>query len=254
MGENFRFGAKARGDPQMLASREEFETRVVPLVEVDGEIVSSTPGQVAGRRGRGRGGHAVPGRAVPARGDRGRGGRTGPQARLSDRQHRAVRRPRLPGPRGLRGVRRRPAGGRQRGRSAHLRDRTRTAGRGAPDRLRRGPVRAGRCGSRSSAGCAANGGSQAWRSWSPRCIATSRWRESSVLASLRPDDDHDIGLGLLDAADQGPKAGADRQVRPRGGRYGLRRGAGGPAHGAHQPPDRAPARRIARTTTRAAGC
>jgi riboflavin kinase / FMN adenylyltransferase len=42
VGENFRFGAKARGDPRMLASREEFETRVVPLVEVDGEIVSST--------------------------------------------------------------------------------------------------------------------------------------------------------------------------------------------------------------------
>ncbi|MEK6327236.1 MAG: riboflavin biosynthesis protein RibF [Actinomycetota bacterium] len=42
VGENFRFGAKARGDPKMLASRDEFETRVVPLVEVDGEIVSST--------------------------------------------------------------------------------------------------------------------------------------------------------------------------------------------------------------------
>jgi riboflavin kinase/FMN adenylyltransferase len=42
VGENFRFGAKAKGDPQMLTSREEFETRVVPLVEVDGEIVSST--------------------------------------------------------------------------------------------------------------------------------------------------------------------------------------------------------------------
>ncbi len=42
VGENFRFGAKAKGDPQMLASREEFETRVAPLVEVDGEIVSST--------------------------------------------------------------------------------------------------------------------------------------------------------------------------------------------------------------------
>ena len=42
VGENFRFGSKARGDPQMLASRQEFQTRVVPLVEVDGEIVSST--------------------------------------------------------------------------------------------------------------------------------------------------------------------------------------------------------------------
>ncbi len=42
VGENFRFGAKARGDPEMLAARPEFETRVVPLVEVDGETVSST--------------------------------------------------------------------------------------------------------------------------------------------------------------------------------------------------------------------
>jgi riboflavin kinase/FMN adenylyltransferase len=42
VGENFRFGAKAQGDPQMLESREEFETRVVPLVEVDGETVSSS--------------------------------------------------------------------------------------------------------------------------------------------------------------------------------------------------------------------
>ncbi len=42
VGENFRFGARAKGDPALLASREEFETRVVPLVEVDGEIVSSS--------------------------------------------------------------------------------------------------------------------------------------------------------------------------------------------------------------------
>jgi riboflavin kinase/FMN adenylyltransferase len=42
VGENFRFGAKAKGDPKMLESRSEFETRVVPLIEVDGETVSST--------------------------------------------------------------------------------------------------------------------------------------------------------------------------------------------------------------------
>jgi riboflavin kinase/FMN adenylyltransferase len=42
VGENFRFGAKAQGDPAMLAAHPEFETRVVPLVEVDGEAVSST--------------------------------------------------------------------------------------------------------------------------------------------------------------------------------------------------------------------
>jgi riboflavin kinase / FMN adenylyltransferase len=42
VGENFRFGAKAKGTPEMLAARNEFETRIVPLVEVDGETVSSS--------------------------------------------------------------------------------------------------------------------------------------------------------------------------------------------------------------------
>ncbi|HEX5610465.1 MAG TPA: bifunctional riboflavin kinase/FAD synthetase [Solirubrobacterales bacterium] len=42
VGENFRFGAKAKGDPAMLEARPEFETRVQPLVEIDGETVSST--------------------------------------------------------------------------------------------------------------------------------------------------------------------------------------------------------------------
>jgi len=42
VGENFRFGKKATGDPDLLKSRSEFETRVVPLVEVENETVSST--------------------------------------------------------------------------------------------------------------------------------------------------------------------------------------------------------------------
>ncbi|MFN8150723.1 MAG: bifunctional riboflavin kinase/FAD synthetase [Solirubrobacterales bacterium] len=42
VGENFRFGAKAKGTPEMLAERGEFETRIVPLVEAGGETVSST--------------------------------------------------------------------------------------------------------------------------------------------------------------------------------------------------------------------
>lgn len=41
IGENFDFGAKAKGTPEMLARRPEFETRVVPMIEVDGEVVSS---------------------------------------------------------------------------------------------------------------------------------------------------------------------------------------------------------------------
>jgi riboflavin kinase / FMN adenylyltransferase len=42
VGENFRFGRMAKGDPEYLRSRTEFETRVVPLVEHGGEIVSSS--------------------------------------------------------------------------------------------------------------------------------------------------------------------------------------------------------------------
>jgi riboflavin kinase / FMN adenylyltransferase len=42
VGENFRFGTKAKGDPEMLKADGRFETRVVPLVEVGGETVSSS--------------------------------------------------------------------------------------------------------------------------------------------------------------------------------------------------------------------
>ncbi len=42
VGENFRFGHRASGDTERLAADERFDTRVVKLVEVDGEIVSSS--------------------------------------------------------------------------------------------------------------------------------------------------------------------------------------------------------------------
>ncbi len=42
VGENFRFGHRAAGDPELLAADPRFETNVVALVEVDGEIVSSS--------------------------------------------------------------------------------------------------------------------------------------------------------------------------------------------------------------------
>jgi riboflavin kinase / FMN adenylyltransferase len=41
VGENFRFGYRAGGDPALLSDDGRFETRVVTLVEVDGEVVSS---------------------------------------------------------------------------------------------------------------------------------------------------------------------------------------------------------------------
>jgi riboflavin kinase/FMN adenylyltransferase len=42
VGENFRFGHKAQGDVGLLRAQDAFATRVAQMVEVDGEIVSST--------------------------------------------------------------------------------------------------------------------------------------------------------------------------------------------------------------------
>jgi riboflavin kinase/FMN adenylyltransferase len=42
VGENFRFGHKARGDVALLRAQHAFPTRVVELVEIDGESISST--------------------------------------------------------------------------------------------------------------------------------------------------------------------------------------------------------------------
>jgi riboflavin kinase/FMN adenylyltransferase len=42
VGENFRFGHKAAGDAALLRGRPEFTAEVAPLVEVDGEPVSSS--------------------------------------------------------------------------------------------------------------------------------------------------------------------------------------------------------------------
>ena len=42
VGENFRFGHKAQGDPAMLAADGRFDVRVVELLEIDGEVVSSS--------------------------------------------------------------------------------------------------------------------------------------------------------------------------------------------------------------------
>ncbi|HEV2787608.1 MAG TPA: bifunctional riboflavin kinase/FAD synthetase [Solirubrobacteraceae bacterium] len=42
VGENFRFGHRARGDTALLCADGRFQTRVVELLEIDGEIVSSS--------------------------------------------------------------------------------------------------------------------------------------------------------------------------------------------------------------------
>ena len=42
VGENFRFGHRAQGDPELLAADGRFGVRVVELQEIDGEVVSSS--------------------------------------------------------------------------------------------------------------------------------------------------------------------------------------------------------------------
>jgi riboflavin kinase/FMN adenylyltransferase len=42
VGENFRFGHKAQGDSELLRADDRFQTRVVELLEIDGEVVSSS--------------------------------------------------------------------------------------------------------------------------------------------------------------------------------------------------------------------
>lgn len=42
VGENFRFGQRAKGTPEFLQEYREFETRVAPLVEAAGETISSS--------------------------------------------------------------------------------------------------------------------------------------------------------------------------------------------------------------------
>ena len=42
VGENFRFGRRAQGDPELLRADGRFETVVHPLLEIDGEVVSSS--------------------------------------------------------------------------------------------------------------------------------------------------------------------------------------------------------------------
>ena len=127
--------------PSSCARTPEFETRVVPLVEVAGETVSSS--HIRGLVAAGDvGGGRVPGRAVPVRG---RGGRRRPARARARRCRRPTWCPTTryvcPG----HGVYAAWAHGYPAAVNVGVRPtfetRTRAAGGGAPDRLRRRPVR-----------------------------------------------------------------------------------------------------------------
>ena len=143
IGENFRFGHKAQGDPPLLSADGRFSQVVHPLLEVDGEIVSSShirglllAGEVAEANV-----CSAPGSSCAARSS------TATSAAAS-----SVSRPPTSCP-----TRPSPAQGtassvlaerscaaaprRQHRRAAHLQNRTRRADRGLHPRLRRRPLR-----------------------------------------------------------------------------------------------------------------
>ena len=135
VGENFRFGRKARGDAEMLAERDEFETRVVPLVEVTGRRFPRRRIRALIEVGDLEDGHALPRRAVPVRG-RGRRRATSVAASSASRPRTSCpTTTRAPWPRRLRGLRERRCRRRPRRRAPDVRDRPRAPGRAPPDRL-----------------------------------------------------------------------------------------------------------------------
>ena len=149
----------ARATRRCCAARPEFETRVVPLVEVDGETVSSTRIRALVAAGDMEGARHCLGAPFMVEGEVVNGDQRGrelgfptanivPDDRLVD-----------PRPRRLRGLRQRRPGRRQRRRPADLRDRPRRPDRDLPDRPRRRPLRHRPCGSPSSSGCAARSAS-----------------------------------------------------------------------------------------------
>ena len=69
VGENFRFGARAKGDPDMLASSSEFETRVVPWSR---STARSSPRRGSGRWSRRARSRRRPGASAPRSCSRGR--------------------------------------------------------------------------------------------------------------------------------------------------------------------------------------
>ena len=146
VGEDFRFGHRAKGDTALLAG----PGRVRDAGRADGRarrrdrLLDAHPR--AGRRRRGRRGRAAARRAVRDARDRPARRQARPHARLPDREPRARPRAGRARPRHLRLPRRGAGAGGvdRRGldrRAAHVRHRPRPARRGVPARLRRRHLR-----------------------------------------------------------------------------------------------------------------
>ena len=189
VGENFRFGNRARATPRCCAPRTRSRRASRELVEVDGEIVSSTHirGLIAAGDVESRG--ALPRRAVPdARHGRARR-QARPHARLPDRQPRARAELVVPDHgvyacRAPRSTARATGRGGQRRRAADVR-----TGRGCWSRrscsTSTATSTAASCGSTSSSACAARSASTGRRRSSSRWAATSSRRARSRMSAPR---------------------------------------------------------------------
>ena len=112
-----------RGRPGRCCAGSEFETRVVPLVEVDGEVVSSSHIRALIQAGEVEAAARMLGAPVPGAREVVRGGSARTRAGFPDGQPRSRRRAGLPRPWCLRGPGGRRVFGRQRRRAAHVRHR-----------------------------------------------------------------------------------------------------------------------------------
>ena len=161
------------------------DPRVVPLVEVDGEIVSSTRIRSLVAAGEIEAATRCLDAPFLLEGHGGRGGWPGPHARFPDRQPRA--RPTTWCARATASMPRSQTG-RPAAVNVGIRPTFETGrgllGRGIPDRLRRRPVRADAADRFHQPAAGRTPLSRASRSSSPRCIETSKRPEISVLASL----------------------------------------------------------------------
>ena len=242
VGENFRFGHGARGDADLLprAAGVRDRGRAAGRARRRARSPRAASGSCwsSGRRAGGApscSARRSSSRARSCEGDA-RGRELGmPTANLSRRPSVVV-----PGRGHLRGDSRSvtPAAHQHR-RPADVRERRRAAGRGAPDRLRRRPLRPARCGSRFSSACATRSASTPPRSWSSRCSGTSSacGMASGVLA---------VAAALPASFSAVPLTKEAKteviQRSPARGRHRLARGPGRAADGAHQRAHRAPAR------------
>ena len=184
VGENFRFGAQGQGRPGDARRAR----RVRRPASSRSSRLTARPSR---RRGSGRWSPPATSRARCAASARRSCSRARSSAATSGAARSASRRRTSPRsatgrarPRRLRGLRRRPARRGERGREADLRDRARAPGRDLHHRPGRRPLRADRCGSRSSPGCAASSASRRRGPHRADAPATSRRRESSALLSL----------------------------------------------------------------------